>query len=97
MPVDQSERRRICGAEWLWLGGALLLGAVLRLSLLGRIAVEHFDEGVYSSNLWFESGTGYPARYLYGPPLLPMVIEWVMIVVSFVGSHRPGLFPRFPA
>ena len=45
------------------------------------MAVEHFDEGVYASNIWFgpEAGYQYPMRRLYAPPLLPSLIEWSLI------------------
>lgn len=40
------------------------------------IAIEHFDEGVYASNLWCpDDGYSYPDRHLYAPPGLPRVIE----------------------
>jgi 4-amino-4-deoxy-L-arabinose transferase-like glycosyltransferase len=50
---------------------------------LSRVAVEHFDEGVYSSNLFFpDDGFAYPDRHLYAPPLVPSLIEWSMILVG---------------
>lgn len=59
----------------------LLIGIVafsLRWTNLGNVAVEHFDEGVYASNIFCgpESNFHYPAQYLYAPPLLPWLIEW---------------------
>ena len=40
------------------------------------IAIEHFDEGVYASNLWCpDNDSSYPDRHLYAPPGLPQVIE----------------------
>ena len=85
--------------EWLWLLGAVLFGAILRLSFPGRMAVEHFDEGVYASNFWFEveQGGEYPARHLYAPPLLPMAIEWTMIVASLCGIKPTGCIPMIPS
>lgn len=55
---------------------ALLMGVVLRMSHTDRLAVEHFDEGVYSSELWYQDSDGgsYPMRHLYAPPLLPTLI-----------------------
>ncbi len=41
-------------------------GLLLRTSSLDREAVEHFDEGIYASPLWYDMqfGEPYPARYL---------------------------------
>jgi len=50
-------------------------GLSLRLWRIDLVALTHYDEGVYASNLWFPSGAGYPARELYAPPLLPGLIE----------------------
>ncbi len=44
------------------------------------MAVEHFDEGVYASNLYCPPQYQYPARYLYAPPLLPSLLEWFLIL-----------------
>ena len=84
--------------ELFWLAGAILMGAVLRLSFPGRMAIEHFDEGVYASNFWFgaEDGYEYPARHLYAPPLLPALIEWTMITVSLCGVRPTGFIPMIP-
>ena len=91
--------RTISRTEWLWLLGAILFGAILRLSFPGRMAIEHFDEGVYASNFWFEveQGGEYPARHLYAPPLLPMAIEWTMIVASLCGIKPTGCIPMIPS
>ena len=69
----------------------VLAGCVLRCLFLSDVAVEHFDEGVYASNLWFgsEQGAEYPGRYFYAPPLFPFLIEWSMI---FLGSGVWGVF-----
>lgn len=55
-----------------------LLGIVLRWAEPQRMAVEHFDEGVYSSVLWHDAlvGQPYPSRHLYAPPLLSVLISW---------------------
>ena len=94
-----TSERTVSRTEWLWLFGAILFGAVLRLSFPGRMAIEHFDEGVYASNFWFdvEQGGEYPARHLYAPPLLPMAIEWTMIVVSLCGIRPTGFVPMIPS
>lgn len=94
-----SAERTVSRTEWLWLFGAILFGAVLRLSFPSRMAIEHFDEGVYASNFWFDVDQGgeYPARHLYAPPLLPMVIEWTMIVASLCGIKPTGFVPIIPS
>ncbi len=68
-----------------------ILGALFRCLFLSETAIEHFDEGVYASNLWFspEQGAAYPGRYFYAPPLFPLLIEWSMI---FMGSGVWGVF-----
>lgn len=65
-------------------GICLLMGIGLRLMYPDRMAVEHFDEGVYASNLWFglEQGYHYPLRQFYAPPLLPTCIEWTMMLAG---------------
>jgi len=67
-----------------------LAGGVARGVKLNDVAVEHFDEGVYSSNLWFPNdGFTYPDRHLYAPPLVPSMIEWSMILCG--GRSAPIL------
>lgn len=57
-----------------------MAGFAARFANLSDVAVEHFDEGVYASNLWFpDEGYAYPDRHLYAPPLVPSLIEWSMI------------------
>ncbi len=72
----------ISRAEILFVIGISLLAAALRCWDLSAIAVEHFDEGVYASNLWFTADEGYryPDRHLYAPPLLPSLIEWSLLI-----------------
>ena len=57
---------------------AMLLGIVMRFSYVDRMAVEHFDEGIYTSNIWFSPtlGDGYPNRQFFAPPGLPSTIEF---------------------
>ena len=85
-PISRSERN--------WLAAAVIFGAILRLCFLNRLAIEHFDEGVYASNFWF--GGPYPAQHLYAPPLLPMTIEWTMILASLCGIKPTGFIPMIP-
>ncbi|MFM8582978.1 MAG: ArnT family glycosyltransferase, partial [Planctomycetaceae bacterium] len=91
-PRDMAQQRVIPPRWEFGVGGAALLAALaLRLWNLERVALSHFDEGVYASNLWFPSGEGYPARQLYAPPLLPALIELCQ------GAWGPGTWqPLLP-
>ena len=61
-------------AECVAVMGLLLMGGWLRVGHFERIAVEHFDEGVYASDALFPRG--YPFRHLYAPPMMPLAIRW---------------------
>ena len=64
---------------------ALILVAILaRVLFPDGIAVEHFDEGVYVSNLLVgvDYDYSYPSRHLYSPPLLPWLIEWSQVALG---------------
>lgn len=65
--------------------GFFILGMWLRISHLEREAVEHFDEGIYASVLWYDGqfDSPYPARHLYAPPLISTMMEFI--------SWIPGL------
>jgi hypothetical protein len=71
--------------EW-WLALAVFLaGFGLRAAWPSRMAVEHFDEGVYASNVFFSGqkrDERYPNQHLYAPPLLPLLIEFTMLVAG---------------
>lgn len=56
-------------------------GIAARFALLDELAIEHFDEGVYASNLLSDGGA-YPDRFLYAPPLMPFLIEWSIICLG---------------
>ncbi len=90
-PSSESGIRRW---EWIALIGILLVAVALRFALPGRMAVEHFDEGVYASNIWFgDSREGaYPAQHLYAPPLLPALIEWVFVFSA--PSNTAAMIPN---
>tara|TARA_R110002095_G_scaffold97122_2_gene85125 strand:+ start:156637 stop:158466 length:1830 start_codon:yes stop_codon:yes gene_type:complete len=77
--------------EIIAIAAVILVGCLLRCLFLSGTAIEHFDEGVYASNLWFgtEQGAEYPGRHYYAPPLFPFMIEWSMI---FLGSDTWGTF-----
>ena len=56
---------------------AAACGSWLRFA---RSAVEHFDEGVYASNIYFGAPDfAYPQQRFYAPPLLPALIEAGML------------------
>ena len=91
-----SNRHSPIGRAEVWLLVALLaVGFFLRAGRISATAIEHFDEGVYASNQWFltEEGGEYPGRYLYAPPLLPMLISTSMFVcgAGHVGTMLPVL------
>jgi dolichyl-phosphate-mannose-protein mannosyltransferase len=74
-----SEETPVSAAEWCLVAMLLLTGLLLRGWQPAHLAVEHFDEGVYASNLYSPEGS-YPYRHLYAPPLLPALLEWVLIL-----------------
>ena len=94
-PISEAFSRN----EALWLVGAIVFGIAVRIAFPGRMAVEHFDEGVYASNFWFGSAPGetYPMQHLYAPPLLPFAIEWTMIIASLCGIKPTGFVPMIPS
>src|SRR5690606_9319955 len=69
----------VSAAEWSLVAMLLLTGLLLRSWQPSHMAVEHFDEGVYASNLFSPEGS-YPYRHLYAPPLLPALLEWALIL-----------------
>ncbi len=72
----------------------LLFGVALRLFSFSRSAVEHFDEGVYASNMYFgPPDYAYPQQRFFAPPLLPALIEAGMIagVPPNVAALLPNL------
>ncbi len=82
----QSSAPQITRTEFALLVGLTLLALVVRVFPASGLAVEHFDEGVYASNLLFpDDGYAFPARHLYAPPLVPSLIEWSIILC---GSAR---------
>jgi dolichyl-phosphate-mannose-protein mannosyltransferase len=62
--------------EWCVLAVICLIGLGLRLYRLDHLAIEHFDEGVYTANLYANlDDYRYPQRHLYAPPLFPLLCE----------------------
>src|SRR6266481_7720913 len=73
------------------------VGAARRLAALARSAIEHFDEGVYASNIYFgPPDYAYPMQRFYAPPLLPALIEAVMTAGTLVGI-RPNVSALSPS
>lgn len=58
--------------------GFFILGMSLRIAQLDLEAVEHFDEGIYASVLWYDGQfhAPYPARQLFAPPLISTMMEF---------------------
>ena len=60
----QSSAPQITRTEFALLVGLTLLALVVRVFPASGLAVEHFDEGVYASNLLFpDDGYAFPARH----------------------------------
>ena len=78
----------------LWAVVAItLLGAAVRFAFPSAMTIEHFDEGVYASNLLFpDQGFRYPDRHLYAPSLVPALIEWSIILFG-----DKGIAPMLPS
>ena len=71
--------------EFLLVAGVILVGLGLRALRPDAMAVEHFDEGVYASNLYcghLDPPFAYPMRRLYAPPLFPATLEWAQILAG---------------
>jgi 4-amino-4-deoxy-L-arabinose transferase-like glycosyltransferase len=81
--------------EWLLVLLIVAVGCGMRFAWPDRMAIEHFDEGVYASNVWFgpDDSFRYPEQHLYAPPLLPTVIEWIFTLAgpSNFGAMLPSL------
>lgn len=74
----------ISRAEWWLVAMAVLVAAGLRLQHADLLAIEHFDEGVYSAPLWYQGAEGgnYPSSHLYAPPLLSWCIQISALVTG---------------
>lgn len=76
MNVSQFQARR--------LGALLLLALVFRVWQPQRMAVEHFDEGVYASGHFSPAlNFAYPDLHFYAPPAFPALLDWTLV---FTGS-----------
>lgn len=88
-----SSDSQVSSARWWQPLIVFVIAFALRAAWLHETSVEHFDEGVYASNILFDAseGSAYPQRHLYAPPLLPWLIEWS---VTFLGPGPWGtMFP----
>lgn len=66
---------------WRNLAVVIAVAFVLRAWQPGQMQIEHFDEGVYASNLLTgHLGNAYPDQHLYSPPLFPSLLEWTVIL-----------------
>lgn len=82
--ADPALPPRIGRVEAWSIAGVVAIAILLRAGWFARAAIEHFDEGVYASNWWFDAAQGYqyPQRQLYAPPLLPLLIELVFFIAG---------------
>ena len=77
-PAPRVDTLPVTRLEWR---AVLLIGVgglLLRAAVPGRMAIEHFDEGVYASNFYCGHLTPefqFPDRHLYAPPVLPTLLE----------------------
>ena len=78
--------------EWGWLAAIVAAGLIVRFAFPSHAVVEHYDEGVYASNLYQPDGSGaYPDRHLYAPPLWPAVIEWTVLLFGPQAAAWPSM------
>jgi dolichyl-phosphate-mannose-protein mannosyltransferase len=82
-PATEDRLRAGGSSEAVLLAAIVLLGFALRAVRWDCLAIEHFDEGVYASNLYcghLDPPFAYPMRHLYAPPLFPALLEWAQIL-----------------
>ena len=90
-PAIDDRARASLRLEGTLLGFIILLGLGLRALRPDAIAIEHFDEGVYASNLYcghLDPPFAYPMRHLYAPPLFPALLEWAQILAGPPAAKR---------
>ncbi len=70
-----------------------IIGLSARLMFPERMSIDHFDEGVYASNIWFDAvhGFRFPQRDFYAPPLLPALIE--LSLIAFSDGRLSAMWP----
>src|SRR5262245_33108483 len=84
-PPGRAPESRPTAVEWCLVVAVFLAGFVLRAAWPTRLGVEHFDEGVYASNVFFSGekrDERYPNQHLYAPPLFPLLIEFAMLIAG---------------
>jgi dolichyl-phosphate-mannose-protein mannosyltransferase len=89
--VSTSLRQpRIQLFEAVFVSVCILMAFGCRVAWLNLEAVEHFDEGIYASVLWYDvtQGGAYPGREFFAPPLSGLGMR--------VASFLPGLQPFAP-
>src|SRR5262245_50522346 len=97
-PAEQplAARAEYTGRELVLLAIVLAADVAARVWGVSHAAVEHFDEGVYASNIYFGAPDyAYPQQRFYAPPLLPALIEAGMIVG--LPPNLAALLPGFLA
>ncbi len=94
--ASATRQEAITRRELVLLGVVLAAGIVARGFAFTRSAVEHFDEGVYASNVYFGAPDyAYPQQRFYAPPLLPALIEAGML--AGLPPNVAALLPAFLA
>src|SRR5262245_8875713 len=97
-PAEQplAARAEYTGRELVLLAIVLAAGVAARVWAVSHAAVEHFDEGVYASNIYFGAPDyAYPQQRFFAPPLLPALIEAGIIVG--LPPNLAALLPGFLA
>lgn len=85
-PANDPREQSVSRYELWSIVAITLLAAAVRFAFPSAMAIEHFDEGVYASNLLFpDQGNEYPDRHLYAPSLVPALIEWSIILFGDKG------------
>src|SRR3954468_16638490 len=95
-----GQRPRLSRRECFLIVLLIAVGIAMRLVALSHSAIEHFDEGVYASNVYFgPPDYAYPMQRFYAPPLLPALIETTMTAGALVGipPNLAALLPSFIA
>jgi dolichyl-phosphate-mannose-protein mannosyltransferase len=94
--ISQRAMSLVTRREAVLLAIVVTAGTLLRIVALSRSAVEHFDEGVYASNIFFgPPDYAYPLQRFFGPPLLPVLIEAGMI--AGLPPNLAAMLPSFLA
>ncbi|MCA9036257.1 MAG: glycosyltransferase family 39 protein [Planctomycetaceae bacterium] len=77
----------------------VLLGLLLRASAQTENGIEHFDEGIYASSVWYDHAfeVPYPSRDFYAPPFLSTLISVLSLLpgAARVAPFLPSIFCGF--